>query len=84
MARKQTRRWNRPPVPRTLLKRLGARIRALRLERGLTQAELGAPYIGRSGVSQIESGSSSPSLSMLAALARRLGVEVRDLLPPGR
>jgi transcriptional regulator with XRE-family HTH domain len=68
---------------RTLYRRVGARIRALRLEKGLTQEELG-DGLSRAHVSAIELGQAAPSLETLQRFARRLRVEIRELLPPGR
>ena len=64
-----------------LVRQLGARLRALRQEAGMTQeklaweCDLAKPYL-----SQIEAGKRQPSLEALAALADRLGVQVVDLL----
>ena len=53
---------------------LGARIRAARIARGLSQAELGRP-LTRAFVSQVESGQTLPSLPAFMHLANRLGVD---------
>jgi transcriptional regulator with XRE-family HTH domain len=58
---------------------LGSRIRELRLEAGLTQAELGSPMT-RSYVSAIEHGRALPSLPALLLIASRLGVSVGILV----
>jgi transcriptional regulator with XRE-family HTH domain len=58
---------------------LGSRIRELRLEAGLTQAELGSPMT-RSYVSAIEHGRALPSLPALLLIAARLGVSVGKLV----
>lgn len=52
---------------------LGRRLRALRLERRLTQSELGYPMT-KSYVSAVERGATLPSLGALLLLAERLGV----------
>ncbi len=57
-------------------KRIGEKIRALRLNRGLTQAALAGEAITRNMISLIENGSAAPSLSTLTELARRLNVPV--------
>ncbi len=52
---------------------LGQRLRALRVERGLSQAELADDLVSPSYVSLIESGRRSPERDVLEGLARRLG-----------
>jgi transcriptional regulator with XRE-family HTH domain len=59
---------------------LGRRIRAARLARGMTQAELGAPFT-RAYVSQVEAGLTVPSLWAFVHLAERLGAAPCELLP---
>lgn len=60
---------------------VGERIRARREDLGLTQAELAAELsVTHQHVSAIEGGSSSPSLDLLVAFARRLGVSTDFLL----
>lgn len=51
---------------------LGEKIRAARLEKGLSQRRLCADTITRNMLSQIENGSAKPSMSTLQALASRL------------
>lgn len=58
---------------------LGSRIRELRVERGLTQAELGSPMT-RSFVSAVEHGRAVPSLRALLLMAARLGVPASQLV----
>ena len=58
---------------------LGRRIRAARIARGMSQAELGRP-LTRAYVSQVESGQTLPSLPALLHLASRLGVDPGWLL----
>ena len=62
---------------------LGRRVRAYRLERGLTLEAL-ATAIDRapSQVSAIENGNREPRLAQLRAIAAALGVTVDDLLAP--
>jgi transcriptional regulator with XRE-family HTH domain len=50
----------------------GQRIKALRLERGLSQRDLSAPGMSYAYLSRIEAGERTPSLSALIALADRL------------
>ncbi len=61
----------------------GARIRKLRQNAGMSQAELAGDKLTRFAISKIESGASMPTLETLDYLASRLGVTMRDLLPPG-
>ena len=66
---------------------LGRRIVALRAEQGLTQEKLAweAGLSSKGYLSRIERGERLPSLDILAKLAQRLGVDVRDLfIVPGR
>lgn len=59
------------------MQNLGKRLRVLRTERDLTQAQLGQQAgLSASYLSQIERGVTTPSLTSLAALARALGVDV--------
>jgi tetratricopeptide (TPR) repeat protein len=59
---------------------LGARIRELRVARGLTQTDLGAERCSKEYVSQIERGKTRPSPQTLAWLAERLGTDAEFLL----
>lgn len=70
-----------PPRRRPLARLLGRRIAALRAEVGITQERLAweAGLESKGYLSRIESGQRLPSLDTLEALARRLGVEIRDL-----
>ena len=52
---------------------LGQRLRALRIERGLSQADLAGDLVSPSYVSLIESDRRSPERDVLDGLARRLG-----------
>jgi len=61
---------------------VGDRIREMRISKGMTQAQLGHPYLTAPGVSKIETGNTSPALKTLVHFARRLGCRVRDLIPP--
>ena len=54
-------------------KKLGERIRELRIRLGITQKELAGEKITRNMLSLIESGSASPSVSTLLYIADRLG-----------
>jgi tetratricopeptide (TPR) repeat protein len=54
---------------------VGSRVRALRLERGLTQAGLGGERFSKEYVSQVELGKSPPSAAALDWFCGRLGVD---------
>ncbi len=66
------------PIERQAAASLGRRIRAIRMERGLTQADLAGPY-SRAYISLLEAGGIEPSSRALETLAARLGVGIRDL-----
>lgn len=53
---------------------LGQKIKAARLERGMTQKELVGDYITRNMLSKIENDSATPSVRTLEHLARALGL----------
>lgn len=68
-------------APTSLAKKLGARIRALRAEAALTQERLAwESGLNKAYLSQVESGLRTPSLPVLWVIARRLGVELADLV----
>src|ERR1700689_1220666 len=52
---------------------LGQRLRALRIEHGLSQADLAGELVSPSYVSLIEAGRRSPERAVLDGLARKLG-----------
>lgn len=58
---------------------LGARLRDLRVQRGLSQREVAAPLLSASYLSLIEAGKREPSEEALQHLAQRLGVEPSEL-----
>lgn len=61
--------------------RLGARLRALRLEAGLTQAELARRTgIHRPNIARVEAGRHTPSLETLSRLAIAIGVPTTRVL----
>lgn len=61
--------------------KLGARLRALRLEAGLTQAELARRTgIHRPNIARVEAGRHTPSLETLARLAHAIGVPTTRVL----
>lgn len=59
---------------------LGARIRAARVERGLTQTELGGDGVSTGYISRIESGARRPTLAVVTTLAQDLDISVEHLL----
>jgi len=77
----------RRSIPDPLAKRIGARIRQLREEKGLTleqlayQRELGDKRYGSKGfMSDVERGLARPTVDTLAAIAERLEVKLLDLV----
>src|SRR5690606_14489545 len=76
-------RGHRRGSPTGIAKRLGKRVRAVRAERGLSQAEL-ARRVGTSPahLNKLEAGGKAPTIVTVEALARALGVGVADLFPP--
>ena len=60
--------------------RIGDRLRALRLERGLTQQDLAdMSYIDRSYIAQIETGRKEPRPEVRVLIAAALDVEEAEL-----
>lgn len=74
-------RIRRPAPAGDLRQQIGARIRRLRNERGLSQTQLGAPHLTRAAVSAAEIGKIFVSVKTLAFLAGRLRVSVSELIP---
>jgi transcriptional regulator with XRE-family HTH domain len=60
------------PTPNDIQSLVGSRVRAARLARGLTLAQLGGNDLSRSFLSAVEHGRSSISLRALALVAARL------------
>ncbi len=58
---------------------IGARLRRLRLERGLSQRELSSPGVSYAYISRIEAGARRPSVKALRKLARKLEVSAEYL-----
>jgi len=76
-----------PDVPgeEKLLRKVGKRIRALRQDRGLTMAQLGADkrgrvYFERQYVWKMETGRVAPSLAALHHFAKRLDVTIAEIV----
>lgn len=66
----------------TVIQKLGAKIKKLRTQRGLTQEKLAElAKIDYSFLNLVESGKKNISIKRLAKLARVLGVKLRDLVP---
>ena len=71
-----------PTVPghADLRRQVGARIRQLRTDLGLTQSDLAGRYYDRKYVSAVELGRITPSLPALLQFSRALKVSVSRLL----
>ena len=76
-----------PDVPgeAKLAKKVGARIRALRMKKRMTMAELGMDrrgqvYFEKQYVWKMETGRVTPSLAALSHIAKRVGVSLAALL----
>src|SRR5262245_17916555 len=82
----QPRRTSPPGMDGPILRRvnaLGARIKALREQRGLLQKQVAEKAgLTASKVSQIESGRMTPSLRTLGRLAEAFGISIPELLEP--
>jgi transcriptional regulator with XRE-family HTH domain len=65
--------------------KIGARIRRLRRQLGVSQGELGRRTgMQASYLSKVENGLVQPGLDNLDRIARALGVKLADLVSPGR
>ncbi len=62
---------------------VGARLKRLRLDRGLSQRDLSSPGVSYAYISRIEAGARTPSVKALRKLAQRLNVSV-EYLETGR
>ncbi|MEW2620523.1 helix-turn-helix transcriptional regulator [Streptomyces sp. NPDC048106] len=60
----------------------GRRLRALRVARGLSQAELAGPELSAAYLSRLESGTRPPTERVLSLLCARLDVTPADFSPP--
>jgi transcriptional regulator with XRE-family HTH domain len=67
---------------RSVQQRLGAQLRHWRLKRGWSQEELAA-RAGRhwTYVGGVERGERNPTIQVISALAKALGISIRDLFP---
>src|SRR3989441_9333976 len=61
----------------------GARLKRLRLKRGLSQRDLSSPGVSYAYISRIEAGARTPSVKALRKLSQKLGVSV-EYLETGR
>ena len=78
----QPRKRKRTPAPKKgVLTAVGAQVRKVRTEKGISQSQLGAPYFTRAHISAIELGKVSPALKSLVHFAEVLKVSVHDLIP---
>ena len=65
----------------SVLKKVGARIRQLRQERGLSQEGLAFDAgLAVTSIATIERGEANPTVAVLYAISRVLKVKVRDLV----
>src|SRR5438552_5663352 len=62
---------------------IGARLKRLRLQRGLSQRDLSSQGVSYAYISRIEAGARTPSVKALRKLAQKLGVSV-EYLETGR
>src|SRR5438046_10219777 len=62
---------------------IGARLKRLRLQKGLSQRDLSSPGVSYAYISRIEAGARTPSVKALRKLAQKLGVSV-EYLETGR
>src|SRR5881392_1043944 len=58
---------------------IGARLKRLRLERGMSQRDLSSPGVSYAYISRIEAGARTPSVKAMRLLAQKLGVTVEQL-----
>src|SRR5882672_11978849 len=58
---------------------VGARLKRLRLQKGLSQRDLSSPGVSYAYISRIEAGARTPSVKALRKLAQKLSVSVEYL-----
>ncbi len=69
-----------PPPPSQIAKQLGACIRALRLETGLSQVEFGERCgFYQTYLSRVERGQANPTINALEVIANSFGMTIFDL-----
>jgi transcriptional regulator with XRE-family HTH domain len=82
-ATKPTTSKKRQAQPSAVLDLVGARIRAVRQERGISQDKLAYSIpLDRAHIGLIENGKRAPTVPTLVKLAAALDCEVGDLFPP--
>ena len=65
-----------------IVARFGQRLREVRANRGMTQAQLAeAAQVTISYITRLESGTSAPGIDLVARFATALGTEIANLLP---
>ena len=65
-----------------IVRLFGARLREVRLSRGMTQAELARQaHVTTSYIGRLESGGAAPGIDLVDRLAKALSTSVTDLLP---
>jgi len=73
----------KPDKERKTVETICKALRAARLEQGLSQKRLAEiTGMSRTGLRHIESLETSPTLYSLLKIAKALGLDLRDLLPP--
>ncbi len=69
-----------PPPPSKIAKQLGACIRTLRLDMGLSQVEFGEKCgFYQTYLSRVENGQANPTINALEVIANTLGLTVFEL-----
>ena len=69
-------------VQASVVSLFAARLRELRISRGMTQAELArAAHVTTSYIGRLESAGSAPGIDLVQRLATALGISIADLLP---
>src|SRR5829696_7996180 len=68
-------RQDEPTAASDMRNPVGTRIRALRLEKGMSQADVAEGMLSASYVSLVESGRRQPAIAALTHIADRLGVD---------
>ena len=63
----------------TAAETIGARLKRLRLQKGLSQRDLSSPGVSYAYISRIEAGARTPSVKALRKLSQKLGVSVEYL-----
>jgi transcriptional regulator with XRE-family HTH domain len=73
----------KPARPPMIVQAFSQRLRDVRASKNLTQFDLATKAdVTVTYISRLEAGSSAPGIDLLDRLARALGVEITELLPP--